>query len=118
VADVDAAKVERILENLVANAVRHTPRGTEIRVRVESVDAGVLLAVDDRGPGVPEEDREAIFGVFNRGDAAAAASAPGAGIGLSLVAQFVALHDGRVWVEDNPGGGASFCVLLPSRRPV
>ena len=118
VADVDAAKVERILENLVANAIRHTPHGTKIRVRVESVDAGVLLAVDDRGPGVPEEDREAIFGVFNRGNAAAAASAPGAGIGLSLVAHLVALHDGRVWVEDNPGGGASFCVLLPSSRPV
>jgi PAS domain S-box-containing protein len=117
VADVDAAKIERILENLVANAVKHTPFGTAIRVRVESVDAGVLLAVDDRGPGVPKEDRDAIFGVFNRG-ARATASAPGAGIGLSLVAQLVALHDGRVWVEDNPGGGASFCVLLPSRRPV
>jgi PAS domain S-box-containing protein len=117
VADVDAAKIERILENLVANAVKHTPFGTAIRVRVESVDAGVLLAVDDRGPGVPKQDRDAIFGVFNRG-ARATASAPGAGIGLSLVAQLVALHDGRVWVEDNPGGGASFCVLLPSRRLV
>jgi PAS domain S-box-containing protein len=115
VADVDAAKVERILENLIANAVGHTPPGTEIRVRVESVDDGVLLAVDDRGPGVPEADREAIFGIFNRG-MEAAAQGPGAGIGLSLAARFVALHDGRIWVEDNPGGGASFRVVLPHRR--
>ena len=115
VADVDAAKVERILENLIANAVKYTPEGTEIRVRVESVDDGVLLAVDDRGPGVPESDREAIFGIFNRG-MEAAAQGPGAGIGLSLAARFVALHDGRIWVEDNPGGGASFRVVLPSRR--
>jgi PAS domain S-box-containing protein len=115
VADVDAAKVERILENLIANAVKHTPQGTEIRVRVENVDDGVLLAVDDRGPGVPEADREAIFGIFNRGTEAAA-QGPGAGIGLSLAARFVALHDGRIWVEDNPGGGASFRVVLPSRR--
>jgi PAS domain S-box-containing protein len=115
VADVDAPKVERILANLIANAVRHTPEGTKIRVRVESVDDGVLLAVDDRGPGVREADREAIFGIFNRGSEAVA-QGPGAGIGLSLAARFVALHEGRIWVEDNPGGGASFRVLLPSRR--
>jgi signal transduction histidine kinase len=117
VAEIDAGQVERILENLIANAVRHTPPGTEIRVRVEGVADGVLLAVDDRGPGVPYDEREAIFDIFNRG-AVAAAQTPGAGVGLSLVAQFVALHDGRAWVEDNPGGGASFRVLLPRSRPL
>jgi PAS domain S-box-containing protein len=113
IAEVDAPKVERIVENLLVNAVRHTPPGTEVRVRVSTDGDGVLLAVDDRGPGVPAAEREALFEVFTRGQGAAA---PGTGIGLSLVAQFAALHGGRAWVEDNPGGGASFRVWLPAQQ--
>jgi PAS domain S-box-containing protein len=113
VAEVDAAKVERIVENLLANAIKHTTPGTEILVRVESYDGGVLIAVEDRGPGIPETHRRAIFEIFNRG--AAIASTPGTGIGLSLVSQFAALHGGRVWVQETPGGGASFRVFLPAR---
>jgi PAS domain S-box-containing protein len=109
---VDAPKVERIVDNLLVNAVRHTPPGTKIEVRVEPKDGGVVIAVDDRGPGVAREDREAIFEVFHRGTRSD--HAPGTGIGLSLVAQFAALHGGRAWVDDNPGGGASFRVFLPS----
>jgi two-component system, OmpR family, sensor histidine kinase KdpD len=115
IAEVDAPKVERIVDNLLANAVTHTSAESEISVRVEKQEDGVLIAVDDRGPGVAEEDREAIFEIFNRGSGDLNAS--GTGIGLSLVAQFTALHGGRVWVEENPGGGASFRVFLPARQP-
>jgi PAS domain S-box-containing protein len=114
-AEVDAPKVERIVENLIANAVKHTPAGTEIWARVERSNDGVLIAVDDRGPGVRERDRKAIFEIFNRGGAVP--PQPGTGIGLSLVTQFAALHGGRVWVDENPGGGASFRVHLPTRPP-
>jgi PAS domain S-box-containing protein len=113
-AQVDAPKVERIVDNLVANAVNHTPPGTEISVRVEPTDEGVLITVDDRGPGVAETDREAIFDLFTRGSGKEFVR--GTGIGLSLVSQFTALHGGRVWVEESPGGGASFRVLLPARH--
>jgi PAS domain S-box-containing protein len=116
VAEIDAAKVERIVDNLLANAVKHTPPATPIRVRVSGEEGGVLLAVDDQGPGVPERERETIFEIFNRGTAAPS-QVSGAGIGLSLVAQFTGLHGGRAWVERNADGGASFCVLLPARRP-
>jgi PAS domain S-box-containing protein len=115
IADVDPAKVERIVENLLANAHKHTPGGTDVHVWVESQDGGVLIAVDDRGPGVAEEDREAIFEMFNRGGGLST-SVPGAGVGLALVGQFAAVHGGRAWVQENPGGGASFRVFLPSRR--
>jgi PAS domain S-box-containing protein len=115
VAQVDPAKVERIVENLLANARKHTPRGTDISVWVAQQDGGVLIAVDDRGPGVAAEEREAIFEIFNRGGGDLAVSIPGVGVGLALVAQFAALHGGRAWVEENPGGGASFRVFLPSR---
>jgi PAS domain S-box-containing protein len=108
----DAAKVERIVENLLANAARHTDPGTPIWVRVEPRGRGALLCVEDAGPGIPAEQREAIFQPFQRGPGGAT-YAPGSGVGLALVAQFASLHDGRAWVEDRAGGGASFRVLLP-----
>jgi PAS domain S-box-containing protein len=111
-ADVDAPKLERIVENLVVNAVRHTPAGSAIRVRLEAEEGDLLLVVEDDGPGVADEFKEAVFETFNRG-ANMLSVTPGTGIGLSLVARFAALHGGRAWVEDAPGGGASFRVRLP-----
>jgi PAS domain S-box-containing protein len=109
-ASVDPAKFERIVENLIANAERHTPAGSPIEVSVAPDGTGALLRVDDRGPGVPDAEKETIFQAFARGSEV---EATGVGVGLSLVAQFAALHGGRAWVEDNPGGGASFRVLFP-----
>jgi signal transduction histidine kinase len=114
VAEVDAARFERIVENLLANAIKHTPAGTDVRVQVATRGDTFLLTVDDRGDGVPDHEHESVFELFNRGDAHQ--SLPGAGIGLALVAQFAAAHHGRAWVEDNPGGGASFRVELPVRQ--
>jgi PAS domain S-box-containing protein len=109
----DAAKVERIVENLLANAARHTDPGTPIWVRVAPGDRGALLCVEDAGPGIPAEQRESIFRPFNRGPGGAT-YAPGSGVGLALVAQLASLHQGHAWVEDRAGGGASFRVLLPA----
>ena len=109
----DAAKVERVVENLLANAARHTDPGTPIWVRVEPLGRGALLCVDDAGPGIPAEQRESIFRPFQRGPAGTT-YAPGSGVGLALVAQIASLHDGQAWVEDRAGGGASFRVLLPA----
>jgi PAS domain S-box-containing protein len=109
----DAAKVERIVENLLANAARHTDPGTPIWVRVAPGDRGALLCVDDAGPGIPAEQRESIFRPFSRGSGGAT-YAPGSGVGLALVAQLASLHGGHAWVEDRAGGGASFRVLLPA----
>ncbi|HEY7660099.1 MAG TPA: PAS domain-containing protein [Actinomycetota bacterium] len=111
-ASVDAAKVERILENLLANSVRHTPPGTRVWVRVELEDEGIVLVVEDEGPGIPSELREAVFEPFRQGPDAPEHS-PGVGVGLALVARFAELMGGRAWVQDRPGGGASFRVLLP-----
>jgi PAS domain S-box-containing protein len=114
---VDAAKVERIVENLLVNASRHTPPGTPIWVRVDRHHPGALLTVSDAGPGVPVEQRERIFQPFHRGPGATT-HAPGSGVGLALVAQFAGLHGGRAWVEPRAGGGASFQVLLPDSPDV
>jgi PAS domain S-box-containing protein len=112
VAWVDAAKVERVVENLLANASRHTTPDTPVWVRMARRDDGVLLAVEDAGGGVPRELRASLFEPFRQGPGASP-HAPGVGIGLSLVARFAELHGGRAWVQDRPGGGASFQVLLP-----
>ena len=115
-ADVDPAKVERIVENLLVNAAKHTPEGTLIWVRVAAQDGHALIIVEDEGPGVPKEIRDRIFEPFIRGTSDH--PSPGVGVGLSVVARFAALHGGRAWVEDRPGGGASFRVLLPRTAPV
>jgi signal transduction histidine kinase len=110
IADVDARKVERIVENLIANAIKHTEPGTQITAGVTAQGSDLLLRVDDSGAGVPDGDKTEIFELFVR---RGGERAPGTGVGLALVAQFVRLHDGAVWVEDRDGGGASFRVRLP-----
>jgi signal transduction histidine kinase len=111
---VDAAKVERIIENLVSNALRHTPSAAKVWVRAAARDGGLELVVEDDGPGIPDELREAIFEPFRQAPGSStAAHSPGVGIGLSLVRRFAELHGGRAWVEERPGGGASFHVFLP-----
>jgi len=113
IAHVDGPKLERIVENLLVNAVRHTPEDSRIWVRLAAAEnAGVILSVEDDGPGVPLELREAIFDAFERGPSTSS-HAPGSGVGLTLVVRFAELHGGRAWVEERPGGGASFKVLLP-----
>jgi PAS domain S-box-containing protein len=111
--EVDPPKVERIVENLLANAARHTPQGTPVWVRVRPRGTGALLVVEDAGPGVPDELRETIFQPFRQGPRPAS-HAPGLGVGLALVRVFAQLHGGTAWVQDRrEGPGASFHVHLP-----
>lgn len=117
VAEVDAGQIERVLENLLLNAVRHTPRNCPLWVTLEREDRGGLahLTVADAGPGVPEDDRLRLFEPFQQGAPTPPSGGLGVGIGLSLVVSFTRLHGGQVWVDERPGGGAAFHVLLPVR---
>jgi signal transduction histidine kinase len=113
IATIDVARVGRIVENLVMNAIRHAPGSDVVRVRVRPHDDGAEIVVEDEGPGVPESDRRTIFEPFRRGDT----ETPGTGLGLAIVEGFTLLHGGRVWVEGRPGGGASFHVSFPGGGP-
>ena len=111
---VDVFKIERILHNLIVNAAKHTPGGTQVWVRIGETADGVLIEVEDAGRGVPHELQTSLFEPFRRGDPHAPT---GAGIGLSIVAKFADLHGGRAWVSDREGGGASFSVLVLPQPP-
>jgi signal transduction histidine kinase len=110
---LDAAQVGRIVENLAGNAVKYTPVDAEIRVEMRRERHGILIRVDDSGPGIGSELRDAIFEPFRRGSDR---GVPGTGIGLSLVEQFSRMHGGKAWLEERPGGGCRFQVYLPSVR--
>ncbi len=115
---IDESMVVRIVENLLVNAVKHTPPSATIWVGARRVEQGVILRVEDDGPGVAADERDRLFEPFERGERSA--PSPGLGVGLSLVARFADAHGGRAWVEDREGGGASFRVLFPdptSRLP-
>jgi signal transduction histidine kinase len=113
-ANLDPRKVERILDNLLGNAVKYSPDDSVVKLRVIVEDDGVHLVVEDEGPGVPDELRTTIFQPFERGQLTSAHQ-PGTGIGLSLVDRFARVHGGRAWVCDREDEltGASFHVFLP-----
>ena len=108
-ASVDPALVERILENLLVNAVKHAGDAAQIWVTAGRRGSIVDLVVEDNGHGVPDHLKTKIFEVFEQG---ADEHHSGTGVGLTLVSRFSKLHGGRAWVEDRPGGGASFHVEL------
>ena len=114
---LDPAKIERVVENLLANTARHTPSNAHVWVSVRPEDGGATVCVEDSGVGVPAEIRESIFEPFQQGPSAPQHS-PGVGVGLTLVRRFAELHGGRAWVEEREGGGASFRIFLPKAPPV
>jgi len=108
---VDRSMIERIVENLLANAAKHTPPHATIWLSVHPMGSGAEIVVADDGPGVPLELRESLFDPFERGPSANPHS-PGVGLGLSLVARFAELHEGLAWVDERDGGGAAFHVIV------
>jgi two-component system sensor histidine kinase KdpD len=111
---VDASQVQRALANVLENALRVTPPGEHVAVRVTATRRELLVRVVDRGPGVPDAQRELIFEPFH----AQGVSAGGAGLGLAIARGFAAANGGRLWVESHEGQGATFILALPIEAPV
>ena len=105
-------KVERVLMNLLTNALRHTPTDGVVAVRVEPHAGEVRVAVEDTGEGLDAEAQERMFERFWRGDQSR--SSRGAGLGLAIARGLVEAHGGRIWAEDREGGGARVCFTLPA----
>ena len=105
----DTLLMEQVLSNLVENALRHTPAGTPLEIRVTPQKSAVMIAIADRGPGIPGQEEEAIFKKFIRGTN----TQMGAGIGLAICRAIIEAHGGRIWAENRPGGGAIFTFVIP-----
>jgi len=131
VTECDGDRVVQVVANLLENAVKFSPRGGRITITarhvehgsadvpeewwnaVEASEGNALLSVADEGPGVPAGDREAIFDRFYQTEVGRRAGAGGVGLGLAICREIVAAHGGQIWVEENPGGGSVFQILLP-----
>jgi two-component system OmpR family sensor kinase len=110
---IDAFRLAQVVDNLVANAIHHSPRGTLVEVTVQVDGPWWSLIVDDAGPGIAEADRDTVFERFGR--LPSADPSGGAGLGLPIVQGIVALHGGEVRVDRAPLGGARFVCSLPVR---
>ena len=107
---VDVELMERVLQNLVGNAIKFTPAGGSVEVSVKENGIGMQFAVRDSGPGVAEDIRDQLFEKFVKGSEAER----GSGLGLTFCRMAIEAHGGRIWVESEPGSGATFLFTLPS----
>lgn len=106
---LDVVQIDQVLTNLVENAIKFTPPGVAIALQAVGSARCVRVTISDQGPGIPKEDRVRIFEPFERGHE----SGVGTGLGLAICHAIVAAHGGRIWVSDNPRGGAAFTFELP-----
>jgi two-component system, sensor histidine kinase and response regulator len=110
--NIDVRRFWQVIANLVSNAIKYSPKGSTITVRVKQHKDNVRLEVQDEGPGLTEDDQERLFGFFQRLSAQPTDGEPSTGVGLAVVEQIVNLHGGKVWCDSTPGNGAMFVVEL------
>jgi PAS domain S-box-containing protein len=112
----DADRLDQVLANLLANAIKFTPRGGRVEVRLDSTPEEATLTVADDGPGIQPEDRARLFERLFRGDDVKRLQISGAGLGLAIARSIVEAHDGTIEVRTEPGEGATFELALPLPR--
>jgi signal transduction histidine kinase len=115
---MDSARVQRVLYNLVQNAIRHTPADGSIVLEAHDAGREVRVSVADSGEGIREADLPRVFDRFFRGDPARTREGAGAGIGLAIARGIVEAHGGRIWVESAPERGSRFSFVLPKASGV
>jgi two-component system sensor histidine kinase KdpD len=113
--ELDYLQMDQVLTNLIENAVRYTPPESPIEVSAQIDGEQMVISISDRGPGIPQAEKERIFDKFYRvlSTQRNAATVPGSGLGLAVSKGLVEAHGGHIWVEDRPGGGSIFRFTLP-----
>ncbi|MEX2443314.1 MAG: ATP-binding protein [Alkalispirochaeta sp.] len=115
---VDDKRIIQVMNNLLSNAAAYAPAGSVIGVSVVPTGgtdpAGVLVAIEDWGPGIPQEELETVFQRFYRVDHSRSRATGGSGIGLPIARHIVTAHGGRLWIENRPGGGCRAVFRLPA----
>jgi signal transduction histidine kinase len=112
----DPDRLDQVLSNLAANALRYTPAGGKVTLRARPASAGVRLTVENSGAGIREEELPYIFDRFWRGDRSRSrGGGAGSGLGLAIARQLIQAHGGRISVESQPGRGTTFTIDLPDK---
>lgn len=112
----DPDKIEKVLLNLILNALKFTPSGGRVEISCLRKEETVQVTVSDTGIGVANEDLPKLFSRFSQVDASASRQYEGTGLGLALAKDFVALHKGKIWAESQPGRGTTMSLALPLRE--
>lgn len=112
VLEIDPDRIKQVLTNLLANAARFAPSSSEVTLEIVELESAVQVRVIDRGEGVPESLREKIFDRFYRIDNSRNRETGGSGLGLAIAKSILDAHGGKIWVEETPGGGATFIFEL------
>jgi len=113
---VDPRRVQRVLYNLVQNAIRHTPPDGSIHIRATDAGDAIEVQVVDTGEGISEKDLPKVFERSYRSDQSRSPQSGGAGLGLSIAKGIVEAHGGRIWVESESGQGSVFSFTLPKMK--
>ncbi len=111
----DPLRVERILYNLVENAIKYSPEESQIRISLSLKKSSVVIGVEDQGDGISLEDQAILFEPFERLEKHRSDGITGSGVGLSVCQRLVEAHGGYIWVESSPGRGSTFYFTLPQR---
>jgi K+-sensing histidine kinase KdpD len=109
----DEARVTQVLGNLIGNAIKYSPDGSEVRITARALPGEVVVTIADQGPGIPTEEQSRIFERFYRTDSAIRKGTPGTGLGLYLTKAIVESHGGKLWVESDGKHGSRFSFSLP-----
>jgi two-component system OmpR family sensor kinase len=116
-ARIDVDRIKQVLTNLVNNAGRFAPEGSEVLVTVSQLGEKHRIEVIDHGEGIPEAMRSKVFDRFFRADNSRNRETGGSGLGLAIAQSIVSAHNGKIWIEETKGGGATFILELPTAGP-
>jgi signal transduction histidine kinase len=117
VIEADKALLQQALYNLVENALKYTPEGGEVTIRLQTDPSALIFAVQDTGIGIPQSDLPRLFEKFYRGTNREALAKRGTGLGLAIVKSIAERHGGKVWAESELGKGSTFYLLVPLTQP-
>lgn len=110
----DSNLIERVITNLLENAVKYTASNTELGIKAYTEETKIHVEVWDEGKGIPRDQLQLIFNKFSR--AVKESAIPGVGLGLAICSAIIRLHEGEIWAENNKKGGASFHFVLPLKQ--
>jgi len=110
---LDPDKINQVLDNLISNAIKFSPREKNIRVRLEQEEEKAVIRIQDQGPGISSEEQNQLFREFYKGRARPTDNEGSTGLGLAIVKRIVDAHRGRIKIESIPGHGSEFVVYLP-----